>query len=194
MFLISVCLFFLLLGWQLYQVRYFVLINTGEFKITPHLLLSIFSGLVVTVLLFSQTEFWDNFILILLFVFFIPLLLLDWGYYWLPLSFTAPFWLSGLLSTFLPVTLNTPLLALTGSLAMFLIMATLRAFCNRRYKCETFGLGDVYLLAGLCAWLPITLAALASCLALVLMVPVIFLRKQSQPFAPYLFVTLLAVL
>jgi leader peptidase (prepilin peptidase)/N-methyltransferase len=121
----------------------------------------------------------------------IPMVLLDARNYWLPLRYTTGFWLTGLLFTLLPESQLSPVTALISSLSMF---ACLYAFylCSRFLRgYEGFGLGDVHLIAALCAWLPWQLASLLSgCAFLLFAVVALLTGKKFQPYAPWLFAVL----
>lgn len=124
----------------------------------------------------------------------IPMVLLDIRNYWLPIQHTTGFWLTGLLFTLLPASHLTLEEALVGSGTMFVFLYAFHAFALHLRGEEGFGLGDVHLIAALCAWFPWQLASLLSgCAFLLFVVAALVTRKTAQPFAPWLF-ALLAVL
>lgn len=118
----------------------------------------------------------------------IPMVLLDVRNYWLPLRYTTGFWLTGLLFTLLPASLLTPAEALLGSGTMFVALYLFHVGARHLRGEEGFGLGDVHLIAALCAWFPWQLASLLSGSAFFLFVLAALLtRKTAQPYAPWLF-------
>lgn len=130
----------------------------------------------------------------LLFAWGIPLVLLDWRCFWLPLRFTSGFWLSGLLLTCLPASPVTLLASLSGSAGMFAALWVFRALANRAGGEERIGLGDVHLIAGLAAWYGWEMSCLLSAAGLfLLLVSALASRQRSLPCAPWLFTVLAAV-
>lgn len=124
----------------------------------------------------------------------IPMVLLDMRNAWLPLRYTTGFWLTGLLFTRLPGSVLPLTEALFGSAIMFVVLSGFHAAVLHLRGEEGVGLGDVHLIAALCAWFPWRLASLLSGGAFLLFVAgALLTRKTVQPFAPWLF-TLLAVL
>lgn len=124
----------------------------------------------------------------------IPMVLLDMRNYWLPLRYTTGFWLSGLLFTLLPESSLTFLTALSGSAIMFVALYGFHFAVLHLRGEEGLGLGDVHLIAALCAWFPWQLASLLSgCAFLLFVAGALLTRKTVQPYAPWLF-ALLAVL
>ncbi|KHJ66362.1 hypothetical protein QU24_19580, partial [Pantoea rodasii] len=118
----------------------------------------------------------------------VSLTLTDLRCQWLPMRYTVAFWLAGLVSAALPEAVLKLPEALTASVTAFALSGAVRWLANLRQAEERMGLGDVYLLAGLCAWLPwrtVCYAAggglLLCCLCAVLT------RQTSKPFAPALF-------
>lgn len=118
----------------------------------------------------------------------VSLTLTDLRCQWLPMRYTVAFWLAGLVSAALPEAVLTLTQALTASVTAFALSGAVRWLANLHQAEERMGLGDVYLLAGLCAWLPwrtVCYAAggglLLCCLCAVLT------RQTSKPFAPALF-------
>lgn len=127
----------------------------------------------------------------LLFAWGIPLVLLDWRCFWLPLRFTSGFWLSGLLLTSLPASPVTLLASLAGSAGMFAALWVFRALANRAGGEERIGLGDVHLIAGLAAWYGWEMSCLLSAAGLLLLlVLALATRQRTLPCAPGLFVLL----
>ena len=118
----------------------------------------------------------------------IPMVLLDVRNYWLPLRYTTGFWLTGLLFTVLPASPLTLFEALLGSSTMFVTLYIFHVGARYLRGEEGFGLGDVHLIAALCAWFPWQLASLLSGSAFFLFVLAALLtRKTAQPYAPWLF-------
>ena len=127
----------------------------------------------------------------LLFTWGIPLVLLDWRCFWLPLRFTSGFWLSGLLLTCLPASPVTLLASLAGSGGMFAALWVFRALANRAGGEERIGLGDVHLIAGLAAWYGWEMSCLLSAAGLcLLLVSALASRQRTLPYTPWLFVFL----
>lgn len=132
--------------------------------------------------------------LLLLLAWGVPMVLLDMRNCWLPLCYTNGFWLSGLLLTLLPGTSQTLNAALVGSGGMFLFLSAFHYGAKILRGTEGFGLGDVHLIAALCAWFPWSLASLFSGAAFLLFIlSALLTNKTTQPYAPWLF-SLLAVL
>lgn len=118
----------------------------------------------------------------------VPLTLTDLRCEWLPMRYTVTFWLGGLVSSALPYAVLAPSEALTSSLAAFAISGFVRWVVNLRQREECMGLGDVYLMAGLCAWLPWRSACYAAAGGLLLCcLCTVLTRQTSKPFAPALF-------
>jgi len=118
----------------------------------------------------------------------IPLTLTDLRCQWLPMRYTVLFWLGGLLSTFLPGAIAAPVTALLTSVAAFVLAGGIRLAANVYQDEERVGLGDVYLMAGLCAWLPWRTACYAAAGGLlVCCLCALLTRQPSKPFAPALF-------
>ena len=116
---------------------------------------------------------------------------LDLARRWLPLPFTLSFALSGLLLATLVDAVVPPLTGLLGALLLAGILLCLRAATHRQGT-ERLGLGDVWLLSGLCLWLPLTAVALLTTVACSLMaLTLLAVRHRTtattpQPFAPWL--------
>lgn len=124
----------------------------------------------------------------------IPMVLLDMRNYWLPFRYTTGFWLCGLLFTFLPASPLTMIRAVLSSSVMFILLYFFHVIALRLRGEEGFGLGDVHLIAALCAWLPWKQACvLTGCAFLMLVTGALITRKPIQPYAPWLF-ALLAIL
>lgn len=121
----------------------------------------------------------------------IPMVLLDMRNYWLPLRYTNGFWLTGLLFTFVPGSNLTLTTALIGSSGMFMLLYAFHYSAKRLRGDEGFGMGDVHLIAALCAWLPWQLASLLSgCAFMLFIAGALLTRKTPQPYAPWLFALL----
>lgn len=130
----------------------------------------------------------------LLFAWGIPLVLLDWRCYWLPLRFTNGFWLNGLFLTLLPGSPVTLLASLAGSAGTFAALWAFRALANRAGGEERVGLGDVHLIAGLAAWYSWEMSCLLSAAGLFLLsVAALASRQRTLPYAPWLFMLLACV-
>lgn len=124
----------------------------------------------------------------------IPLTLTDLRCQWLPMRYTVLFWLGGLLSALLPGAIAAPGTALVTSVAAFVLAGGIRLAANVCQDEERVGLGDVYLMAGLCAWLPWRIACYAAAGGLlVCCLCALLTRQPSKPFAPALFGYLCAV-
>lgn len=148
-----------------------------------------YTGLVlVSGALFNAANWYEVSRIIVLLAWGIPMVLLDMRNYWLPFRYTSGFWLTGLLFTLLPAN-SLPLTeALLGSSTMFVALYAFRAFAWYLRGEEGFGLGDVHLIAALCAWFPWQLASLLSgCAFLLFVVTALLTRKTAQPYAPWLF-------
>lgn len=121
----------------------------------------------------------------------IPMALLDMRNCWLPSCFTTGFWLSGMLFTFLPASPLTFTQALTSSCVMFILLYIFHTIAWRLRGEEGLGLGDVHLIAGLCAWFPWQHACVLSGWAfLLLVITALLTRRRAQPYAPWLFALL----
>lgn len=152
-----------------------------------HLLQWITWSCAILVLLLNRTftlspaHLLQSFVLL---IFSLNLIALDAQERWLPLCFTNSFWLAGLLLTLLPGAAISPYAAVYTSLAAFLLLSLVYRILARKQP-DALGLGDVHLLAGLCAWLP--LLWLSGALVLYLLITVsLFGRKSPHPLAPWL--------
>ncbi|PHM37618.1 prepilin peptidase [Xenorhabdus mauleonii] len=124
----------------------------------------------------------------------IPLALLDIRNFWLPLRFTTGFWLTGVLFSLLPDNKIQFIESVISSCTMFAIMRLFHYCVNRKHPEERFGLGDVHLIAALCAWIPWQQANVLCGIAFIMfIVGALFTKKHAQPYAPWLF-ALLAIL
>lgn len=150
-----------------------------------------------TVLLYLLTAAWlpalplaDSAVLraTALLVLAVPLTLTDLRCQWLPMRYTVAFWLGGLLSAVLPGAVVPWTAALAASVTAFALSGAARWLANFRQPEERVGLGDVYLMAGLCAWLPWRSACYAAAGGLLLCCFCAAVTRQpSKPFAPALF-------
>ncbi|HID3656870.1 TPA: prepilin peptidase [Serratia marcescens] len=146
--------------------------------------------------LFSDLTHWDTFRYLVLFGWAVPMTLLDLRNNWLPKEFTFPFWLCGVLFTWLPDAVQTSRNAILASALMFAALRFVHYLSLKIQGKEGIGLGDVYLISALCAWYPLQTATLITGIALVLFTLCALLTRQyTQPFAPWLFglLALLAV-
>lgn len=118
----------------------------------------------------------------------VPLTLTDLRCQWLPMRYTVIFWLGGLVSAALSETSQPLFSAGTASFLAFCLSGAVRWIINGRHDEERIGLGDVYLMAGLCAWLPWRSACYAAAGGLLLCcLCAAATRQPSKPFAPALF-------
>ena len=118
----------------------------------------------------------------------VPLTLTDLRCQWLPMRYTVMFWLGGLASAALPDAVLPLRDAVSASLVAFAFSGAVSWLANFRQDEERMGLGDVYLMAGLCAWLPWRSACYAAAGGLLLCCLCAALTRQtSKPFAPALF-------
>lgn len=118
----------------------------------------------------------------------VSLTLTDLRCQWLPMRYTVAFWLAGLVSAALPEAVLTLTEALTASATAFTLSGAVRWLANLRQAEERMGLGDVYLLAGLCAWLPWrSVCYVAGGGLLLCCLCAVLTRQTSKPFAPALF-------
>lgn len=118
----------------------------------------------------------------------VPLTLTDLRCQWLPMRYTVMFWIGGLMSAALPDAVMPLTEALPASLAAFALSGAVRWLANFHQGEERMGLGDVYLMAGLCAWLPWRSACYAAAGGLLLCcLCAVLTRQTSKPFAPALF-------
>lgn len=126
-----------------------------------------------------------------LMLFSLNLMALDAQERWLPLCFTHSFWGAGVLLTLLPGALLTFDAAVVNSLLVFVLLRLVyRVLAQKRP--DALGLGDVHLLAGLCAWLP--LAGLTCALTLYMVLTFCLVgRSTPHPLAPWLLPVVLLV-
>lgn len=129
----------------------------------------------------SPTHLLQSFVLL---IFSLNLIALDAQKRWLPLCFTNSFWLAGLLLTLLPGAALSPYTAVVTSLASFVLLSLVYRIMERK-RPDALGLGDVHLLTGLCAWLPLYWLTVALVLYLLITVSLLG-RKTPHPLAPWL--------
>lgn len=195
--LISLGVFFFISKMLVNQAKQFLLEHAGpsltNFQIYSVKAVFIFISSVLTIEAVSgSSSYWGAGKIIGLLAWGIPMVLLDMRNYWLPLRFTTGFWVSGLLFSLLPENSITFTEAAVGSGVMFAVLYAFyllsKFFRNGE---EGFGLGDVHLIAGLCAWLPWSQASLLSGYAFLFLFFVILIKKDRyQPYAPWLFALL----
>ncbi|MGK3137977.1 prepilin peptidase [Pantoea trifolii] len=141
--------------------------------------------LMVLLPVLPEPTIWRSAILLVL---ALPMTLTDLRCQWLPMRYTVTFWAGGLLSAALPAAVMPWTASVTASLVAFALSAAVRGLANFRQAEERIGLGDVYLMAGLCAWLPWRSAVYAAAGGLLLCsLCALLTRKPSKPFAPALF-------
>lgn len=150
------------------------------------------TGMMLTLSALNQHITWsDAGRYVVLLAWGIPMVLLDMRNCWLPFRYTTGFWLSGLLFTLLPTGPLSLTQAITGSSVMFILLYAFHAIAWRLRGEEGFGLGDVHLIAALCAWFPWQQACVLSGWAfLLLVITALLTRKRAQPYAPWLFALL----
>lgn len=181
------------------QARNFLIENDGpeltQLQITVITVTFLCTGMMLTLSAMNQHITWsDAGRYIVLLAWGIPMVLLDMRNCWLPFRYTTGFWLSGLLFTFLPASPLTLMQALISSGVMFTLLYAFHAIAWRLRGEEGLGLGDVHLIAALCAWFPWKQAcALSGWAFLLLVITALLTRKRAQPYAPWLF-ALLSVL
>lgn len=183
------CTMFFLL--QAYQVRRFLLINHGPpltWTIvipTGFLYLLTIGGLLTEPPALPVSTVLRAVVMMIL---SFPLTLTDLRCQWLPMRYTVLFWLGGLLCAALPGEITDLTTALAASFTAFVLSGALRFASNIFQNEERVGLGDVYLMAGLCAWLPWRSACYAAAGGLlVCCLCALLTRQPSKPFAPALF-------
>ncbi|MCW7763434.1 prepilin peptidase [Photorhabdus luminescens] len=124
----------------------------------------------------------------------VPLVLLDIRNFWLPFHFTSGFWLTGILFSLLPDNTIKFTESVISSCAMFTLMRLFHYCVNRKHPEERFGLGDVHLIAALCAWVQWQLAYLLCGIGFIMFIAgALITQKHEQAYAPWLF-ALLAIL
>lgn len=106
---------------------------------------------------------------------------LDTGSRWLPLEFTLPFALGSLLLPCDPAWLHA-----TSFAVMWLPLALVRRGLMWRHQREVMGAGDVWLIAGLAAWLTVPVSGVLTILALALLL-LCYRPGRDLPLAPALF-------
>ncbi|WP_370588247.1 prepilin peptidase [Xenorhabdus sp. TS4] len=118
----------------------------------------------------------------------IPLVLLDIRNFWLPFCFTTGFWLTGILFSLLPDNTTQFTESVISSGIMFAFMRLFHYCVNRKHPEERFGLGDVHLIAALCAWIQWQLASLLCAMGFIIFIAAALItRKHTQAYAPWLF-------
>ncbi|EGI5922726.1 hypothetical protein AE372_003585 [Salmonella enterica subsp. enterica serovar Colindale] len=106
---------------------------------------------------------------------------LDTGNRWLPLEFTLPFALGSLLLPGEPAWVH----AISFSV-MWAPLALVRRGLTWRHQKEVMGAGDVWLIAGLAAWLTVPVSGVLTVLALALLL-LCYRPGRELPLAPALF-------
>jgi prepilin signal peptidase PulO-like enzyme (type II secretory pathway) len=178
------------------QAREFLLENDGpDLTRLQSMIITIpfmCTGMMLTLSALNQQITWsDAGRYIVLLAWGIPMVLLDMRNCWLPFCYTTGFWLSGLLFTFLPASPLTLTQALISSGVMFILLYTFHDIAWRLRGEEGLGLGDVHLIAALCAWFPWQQVCILSGWAfLLLVITALLTRKRAQPYAPWLFALL----
>ena len=130
---------------------------------------------------------------LLLYAFGLAFVLLDISNHWLPLEFTAPFMLCGLLMAGLQQPENVSH-ALVSVAMMAGLLSLFRQVMNRHYRQEVFGKGDIWMMAGLAAFFPFPVAASLLTAGLALMLPVSLIRQApALPLAPFVMLPVMAL-
>ncbi|WP_426575569.1 prepilin peptidase (plasmid) [Xenorhabdus stockiae] len=138
--------------------------------------------------LFSNTNTIGTVKCLLLLAWGVPLVLLDIRNFWLPLRFTTGFWLIGILFSLLPSNTIQFVESVISSCTMFALMRLFHYCVNMKHTEERFGLGDVHLIAALCAWIPWQKANLLCGIAFIMFIAgALITKKHTQPYAPWLF-------
>lgn len=176
---------------QVHQASRFMRLNDGPPLtwplITPVLLIYLLtsSWMMTLVPVLSSTTVLRSLALLILAV---PLTLTDLRCQWLPMRYTVLFWLGGLVSSAMPGAVVELAAALQASITAFGLTGVVRWLANGDRSEERIGLGDVYLMAGLCAWLPWQSACYAAAGGLLICcLSAAITRQPSKPFAPALF-------
>lgn len=129
---------------------------------------------------------------VVIYSFSLMFLLLDTSNSWLPLEFTAPFCLAGVLLTSSP-----PATALLNLAMMGGLMTGYRMLLRRMYDTDVLGKGDIWMMSGFAAFFSFTVsAAVLVCGLTALLVTGRLLRRPALPLAPFVlpFSTLLCIM
>ncbi len=142
---------------------------------------------ILTVLLAWKSATFPQMMLFIICSFFLSLFIfLDSASYCLPALFTVPFFLVGSGFRFWFQQQSMPE-AVVVSVFLFIGLSFMRVVCNRQRGKEIFGMGDVYLIAGLGMWLSSPYVFWVVGVAAFLgMLFIKFTRRQVIPFAPFL--------
>jgi prepilin signal peptidase PulO-like enzyme (type II secretory pathway) len=116
---------------------------------------------------------------------FLMLMALDLTGYWMPLSFTAPTGVSGLLYSLWILPERTPPVLLAEAAGTFCCLYLLRTLSGRRQ--ESLGMGDVCLISALVLWFPLfqVICVLIPATLFTLLTGVL-LRRRRLPFGLFL--------
>ncbi|WP_277973365.1 prepilin peptidase [Pantoea agglomerans] len=142
---------------------------------------------ILTVLLAWKNATFPQMMFFIICCFFLSLFIfLDSASYCLPALFTVPFFLVGFGFRFW-FQQQSMQEAVVVSVFLFLGLSFMRVVCNRQRGNEIFGMGDVYLIAGLGMWLSSPYVFWVVGIAAFLgMVFIKFTHRQVIPFAPFL--------
>lgn len=181
----------------------FIQKNNGNGMTKSALVFSFFIWLLFTLAWWSKPQHvYDTEAYFILMFFCLSFILLDMTNHWLPVEFTLPFCGSGALVQFCQ---GDAVNHLSGFLGMLTLLTLVRLFLNWRYRCETFGKGDVWMVSGMSIWSGFyyTAIALSAGLAIFIiwcMVSRLFAAKKRTevafPLAPavcftFLFITVI---
>ncbi|MFJ3459442.1 hypothetical protein ACIPMZ_21195 [Scandinavium goeteborgense] len=118
---------------------------------------------------------------VVIYGFSLMFLLLDCSNSWLPLEFTAPFCIAGVLLTSSPLSAALLNLAMMGGL-----MTGYRLLLRRMYGADVLGKGDIWMMSGFAAFFSFTAsAAVLVCGLTALLLTGRLLRRPALPLAPF---------